>query len=149
VIEDAAGDLFAASVDALVNPVNTVGVMGKGLARAFAQRFPDNLDAYRRACRAGEVRIGHVLVVDRAPALPRWILNLPTKRHWRARSRLDDVRAGLVDLVRCVREHDITSLAIPALGCGLGALDWCDVRPLVVDACAPLTTVRILLFPPQ
>ncbi|HEY1815008.1 MAG TPA: macro domain-containing protein [Kofleriaceae bacterium] len=147
-IEDATGDLFAANVDGLANPVNTVGVMGKGLARAFAKRFPDNLAAYRRACAAGEVRIGEVLVVDRVRASPRWILNVPTKRHWRSRSRLDDVRLGLVDLVRQVRAHAIGSLAIPALGCGLGGLDWRDVRPLVVDACAPLETVRILLFPP-
>ncbi len=148
-IEEAKGNLLAAEVDALVNAVNTVGVMGKGLARAFAQHFPDNLEAYRRACAAGGVTIGAMFVVDRAPASPRWIVNFPTKRHWRASSRLDDVRLGLVDLVAQVEQRRIASIAIPALGCGLGGLDWADVRPMIVGACAAIPTTRVLLFSPR
>ena len=137
-IEEAKGNLLAAEVDALVNAVNTVGVMGKGLARAFA--------AYRQACAAGSVTIGAMFVVDRAPASPRWIVNFPTKRHWRARSHLDDIRLGLVDLVAQVERRGIASIAIPALGCGLGGLDWAEVRPMIVGACAAIPTTRVLLF---
>lgn len=87
-----------------------------------------------------------MLVVDRAPASRRWVLNVSAKRHWRSRSWLDDVRLGIVDLVRPARARAIGSLAIPALGCGLGGLDRRDVQSLVVDVCAPLETVRILWF---
>ena len=82
-IEEASGDLLAADVDALVNAVNTVGVMGKGLALAFKLQFPDNFEAYVRACKAKQVLPGKMFVVERVPRTPRWIINFPTKRHWR------------------------------------------------------------------
>ncbi len=141
------GDLFAADTDAIVNAVNCVGVMGKGLALAFKKQFPDNFEAYRRACDTGEVMPGKMFVVERASA-PRWIINFPTKRHWRSPSTLDDVRSGLVDLIAQVKSREIKSVAIPALGCGLGGLRWEDVRPAILDACAPLTDVRFVVFPP-
>lgn len=147
-IEDASGDLFAAEVEALVNPVNTVGVMGKGLALAFKQKFPANYAAYRNACKSGELTIGKMFVFDNTPAIPRWLINFPTKRHFREASKLDDIRAGLVDLIEQLRDRTITSVAMPALGCGLGGLDWADVRPLIVDACAALPGTRVLLFAP-
>ena len=142
-IEYATGDLLSASVDALVNPVNTVGVMGKGLALAFKKRFPENFAAYR----AADVVIGKMFVFER-PIAPRWIINFPTKRHWRDASRLEDIQAGLVDLVDQLRQREISSVAVPALGCGLGGLDWKDVRPLIVDACGAVRTMRVLLFAP-
>jgi O-acetyl-ADP-ribose deacetylase (regulator of RNase III) len=143
-IEDGSGDLLSSTADALVNPVNTVGVMGKGLALAFKKRFPDNFAAYRTA----EVVIGKMFVFER-PVAPRWIINFPTKRHWREASRVEDVRAGLVDLVEQLRQREISSVAIPALGCGLGGLEWTDVRPMIVNACGTIPAVRVLLFAPR
>jgi O-acetyl-ADP-ribose deacetylase (regulator of RNase III) len=143
-IENATGDLLSASVDALVNPVNTVGVMGKGLALAFKKRFPESFAAYR----AADVVIGKMFVFER-PVAPRWIINFPTKRHWRDANRLEDIRAGLVDLVEQLRQNEVSSVAVPALGCGLGGLEWKDVRPMIVDACKALPTVRVLLFAPR
>ncbi|MFN0252756.1 MAG: macro domain-containing protein [Kofleriaceae bacterium] len=148
-IEDASGDLFAANVEALVNAVNTVGVMGKGLALAFKKKFPDNFAAYRRACDAGELKPGNVFIFDRGDRSPRWIVNFPTKRHWRDASRLDDVRDGLTDLINEVEARGIDSVALPALGYGLGGLDWKDVRPLIVEACDRLRGVRFVVFPPR
>jgi O-acetyl-ADP-ribose deacetylase (regulator of RNase III) len=147
-IEEARGDLFASGAEALVNAVNTAGVMGKGLARAFKDRFPESFEVYRRACDAGEVAIGKVLVVERREA-PRWIVQFPTKRHWRSKSRLEDIRAGLVDLIEQVRVRAIASIAVPALGCGLGGLAWDDVRPVIVDACAGIPETRVMLFAPS
>jgi O-acetyl-ADP-ribose deacetylase (regulator of RNase III) len=146
-IERGRGNLLAAEADALVNAVNTQGVMGKGIALQFKKAFPDNFAAYERACKAGEVVTGRVHVVSR-PAPPRFIINFPTKQHWRHPSRLAYVRDGLQDLTARVRELGIRSIAIPPLGCGNGGLDWADVRPLVVGAFAPLAEVRVVLFEP-
>jgi len=143
------GNLLEAGVDAVVNTVNTVGVMGKGIALQFKQAFPDNYQAYRQACRRGEVVIGKMLVFDTQQlGSPRLVINFPTKRHWRSPSRLSDIQAGLVDLVEVVRVRSITSIAVPALGCGNGGLDWNDVRPLIVDAFAQMPAVTVALFPP-
>lgn len=141
------GDLLSADVEALVNPVNTVGVMGKGLALAFKTAFPECFVAYERACRAGEVVVGRVLVCERASA-PRFVIHFPTKRHWRQRSELGFVRDGLVDLVRVVKERRIGSIAVPALGCGLGGLEWAEVRPLIVSAFDAVPAVSVVLFEP-
>jgi O-acetyl-ADP-ribose deacetylase (regulator of RNase III) len=148
-IEETSGDIFSAKVDALINAVNTVGVMGKGLALAFKKKFPDNFTAYQRACKAGDVKIGTVFMFDRSHGVPRWIINFPTKRHWREASKLDDIRSGLVDLLEQIQKNNISAVAMPALGCGLGGLDWGEVRPLILEACGRLPTVRFLLFAPQ
>jgi O-acetyl-ADP-ribose deacetylase (regulator of RNase III) len=142
-IELGHGDLLTAKVDALVNPVNTAGVMGKGLALQFKKAFPDVFTAYKKA----KLAIGRMHVVERAHA-PRFVINFPTKQHWRDPSKLEYIESGLVDLVARVRDLGITSIAIPPLGCGLGGLDWADVKPLIVDAFAPLP-VRVVLFEPQ
>jgi O-acetyl-ADP-ribose deacetylase (regulator of RNase III) len=149
-IEEGHGNLLTADVDALVNTVNTVGVMGKGVALQFKRAFPANYRAYRTACQRGEVRLGRMFVVDSGVLGPRrWIINFPTKGHWRSRSRLEDIRAGLADLVNVVRELGITSLAVPALGCGNGGLRWQDVRPLIESAFAAVPQVRVVVFPPS
>lgn len=147
-IVDAPGDLLAADVDALVNAVNCVGVMGKGIALQFKAEHPLNFAAYAEACRRGEVRPGRVFVGPASGERARWILNVPTKRHWRDRSRLADVEAGLADLAARVVELGVGSLAVPALGCGLGGLSWSQVRPLIVDHLAP-TGARVLIFGPR
>lgn len=146
-IERGHGNLLAAEVDALVNPVNTEGVMGKGLALQFKKAFPESFSAYERACKLGEVVTGRMNVVRRL-ASPRFIINFPTKRHWRNPSRLDYVRDGLRDLVDQVRALEVKSIAIPPLGCGNGGLDWREVRPLIVSAFEGLPDVRVVLFEP-
>jgi O-acetyl-ADP-ribose deacetylase (regulator of RNase III) len=122
--------------------------MGKGLALAFKRAFPEHFASYRAACTRGEVEIGRMHVTESGRARPRWIVAFPTKRHWRARSRLADVEAGLVALARELDERAIESIAVPALGCGLGGLGWTDVRPAIERALAT-TRARVLLFGPQ
>lgn len=148
-IEPGSGNLLDANADALVNTVNTDGVMGKGIALQFKKAFPENFALYERACRNGEVKVGEVFVCRTVLPAPRFILNFPTKKHWRNPSRLSYVRDGLVDLVAKVRDLSIRSLALPPLGCGAGGLDWAEVRPLIVQAFAALPEVRVLLFEPQ
>ena len=141
------GNLLDADVEALVNTVNTVGVMGKGLALQFKRRFPSNFEVYAGACRRGEVQVGCMLVVETAgPPGPRFIINFPTKKHWRNPSQLEYVRAGLVALVSEVKTRGIRSIAIPPLGCGNGGLAWSDVRPLIDQALIELPGVRVLVF---
>lgn len=148
-ITTAEGDILQADVDAVVNTVNTVGIMGKGLALQFKRRYPDNFAAYKRACDAGEVNVGTMFVTrTHQLAGPRLIVNFPTKKHWRGDSRLEWIRAGLQDLVRVIREENITSIAIPPLGAGNGGLDWQDVRPLVEAALSELDGVQIEVFDP-
>lgn len=144
------GNLLTADVEALVNTVNTEGAMGKGIALQFARAFPEILPPYEAACRSGELRPGKVQVIER-PGLvnPRWIINFPTKRHWRGKSRLADIEEGLVDLVHAVRDRGIRSIAIPPLGCGLGGLDWADVEPRIRAAFAALPDVEAKLFGPE
>jgi O-acetyl-ADP-ribose deacetylase (regulator of RNase III) len=137
-----------ADVDALVNTVNTQGVMGKGLALQFKKAFPDAFQSYERACKAGEVVPGKMHVVRRLAA-PRFIINFPTKKHWRNPSKLEYIRDGLCDLIEQVRALDIHSIAIPPLGCGHGGLAWEDVRPLIEQAFAPMPAMRVLLFEPK
>jgi len=150
VIEIVEGDLLRADVDALVNTVNTEGVMGKGIALQFRRAYPAMYDAYRAACKAGEVRIGQMMVWETGAVTgPRYIINFPTKRHWRARSRLDDVEAGLVDLVRVAREHGLSSIAVPPLGAGNGGLPWDRVRSAIFASLADLKDVRVLLYEPH
>jgi O-acetyl-ADP-ribose deacetylase (regulator of RNase III) len=149
-IEAGSGDLLSADVEALVNPVNTVGVMGKGLALQFKRRFPFNFNAYAAACKRGEVEIGRMLVVE-AGALsgPRYIINFPTKKHWRDPSELEYVRAGLRGLVEAIRARGIRSIAVPPLGCGNGGLAWADVEPLIERAMGELPDVQVVVFAPS
>lgn len=145
-IEVHAGDLLAADADALVNTVNTVGVMGKGIALAFKKRFPENYEAYREACEQGEVRLGSMFVQATGMFRPRFIVNFPTKQHWKSRSRLADIDTGLAALVEVIRDEAITSIAVPPLGCGHGGLAWVDVEPLIHARLDDLDDVRVLLY---
>ena len=131
------GDILKAEVEALVNPVNCIGVMGKGLALQFKLAFPENFEAYRKVCEAHTLEPGrhqfiHKLREPRGTV--RWIINFPTKRHWRDRSKLGEIQDGLRALGSFQEEHvenGWKSIAIPAIGCGLGGLKWADVRPMV------------------
>lgn len=142
-------NLLQADVDAVVNTVNTKGVMGKGIALQFKRAFPANYDAYRAACAAGDVRLGEMFVTesDRL-GNPRLIINFPTKGHWKAKSRIADIESGLHDLRRVLVERDVTSLALPPLGCGLGGLNWSDVKPRIETALGDLA-VDITVFEPS
>src|SRR5277367_6324686 len=149
-IEHTHGNIIEADAEALVNTVNTVGVMGKGIALQFRQAFPENYAAYVVACKHKDVKPGHVMLFDTGRfENPRFILNFPTKRHWKGKSRIEDIEAGLKDLVATVRKHAIRSIAIPPLGCGNGGLNWSDVRPIIEHAVCELAHVRVLLFGPD
>lgn len=152
-IEDARGNLLQADAEALVNTVNTVntvGSMGKGIALQFKQAFPGNFAAYAQAVKRGEVQPGRMLVWSAGLVTnPRYIVNFPTKRHWRGRSRIEDIEAGLTALVQEIRRLGIRSIAVPPLGCGNGGLEWSDVRPRIVAALEELRDVRVLLFAPR
>lgn len=144
------GNLLEADVDALVNAVNEVGVMGKGLALQFRAAFPASAGDYSAACARREVSVGRVFVTRSGQEQgPAWIIHFPTKKHWRDPSRIEWVRDGLQDLVRVVRQHSIRSVALPALGCGLGGLGWSDVRSLIEEALHDLPGVEVLVFEPQ
>ena len=143
------GNLLEADVEAVVNTVNTVGVMGKGIALMFKERYPENYRAYAAACKAGEVQTGRMFVTATNELDgPRWIINFPTKKHWRNPSRPEWIAEGLKDLARVVREKNIRSIALPPLGCGNGGLDWIDVRSEIEQALAGLNDVNVIAFEP-
>jgi len=143
------GNLLEAEVEAVVNTVNTVGVMGRGIALMFQERFPDNFKAYAAACKAGEVQTGRMFVTATGELSgPKWVINFPTKRHWRHPSRIEWIEAGLRDLVRVILEKGIRSVALPPLGCGNGGLEWSEVRPLIEQALAALPGVQVVAFEP-
>ncbi len=142
-------DLFTLEVDAIVNPVNCVGVSGAGLAKEFAQRYPENDRLYRQACAAGHLRPGRGLITESGQQQPRYIINFPTKRHWRDRSRLEDIRLGLRNLHRQLLIRGITSVALPALGAGLGGLDWEDVLALIETELGTQTAIEVVVCAPQ
>lgn len=144
------GNLLTVEAEALVNPVNCVGVMGKGIALQFKNAYPMNFHAYLTACESGQIKPGHMNVFEtRATSNPQYIVNFPTKRHWRDSSRIGDIEAGLSDLVRVIAEKQINSIAMPALGCGLGGLDWHEVRSLIERAFEIFTDKSIIVFEPQ
>lgn len=146
----ATGSLFDSGAEVLVNPVNTAGVSGAGLALEFKRRWPENHRAYAAVCRDGELRPGGVFVWDTAtPKKPWLIINFPTKRHWRELSRIEDIVAGLRTLRQVIEIGSIGSIAIPALGCGLGGLLWSEVRAAIERELAGLPNVEILLYGPR
>ena len=148
-LSTATGNLLQADVDALVNTVNTVGVMGKGIAFQFRKAYPDMFAAYAKACKAGEVELGHMQVWETG-ALdgPPLHHQLSHEGHWRAGSKLRDIEAETPDLVQVVAERGITSIAVPPLGCGNGGLDWADVEPRIRSAFAALPHVDVRLYAP-
>lgn len=144
------GDLLDSGADALVNTVNTVGVMGKGIALQFKRRYPANYQAYREACARQEVQIGRMFVFPLHQLNgPHWIINFPTKRHWRSNSRLDDIAAGMQDFAATVRRLGIKSVAVPPLGAGNGGLEWSKVRPVILRTLAELPSTHFELFEPS
>jgi len=143
------GNLLEAPVEALVNTVNTVGVMGKGIALQFKNAFPDNFKAYRDAVKSGSFQLGKVLVVPvNSIGKVRYIINFPTKDHWRYPSKIEWVESGLKDLRTKIRENHIKSIALPPLGCGNGGLDWEQVRPMIEKEMSDLD-MEVLVYEPS
>lgn len=142
-------DIFNANAEALVNTVNCVGVMGRGIALQFKKRFPENFAEYEKACKQNEVVPGKMFVHSTGSMInPRFVINFPTKRHWRGSSRLEDIEAGLIALKNVIIQNNIKSIAIPPLGCGLGGLDWSVVKSKIELALNDLTDVEIMIFEP-
>ena len=157
-IEFKNGDICKEKVEALVNTVNCVGVMGRGIALQFKKVFPKNFYYYAEACRRGEVRPGRMFVTEietsQLPLFdskrdPKYIINFPTKRHWRGNSRIEDIKAGLEALTEEIRKRKIQSIAIPPLGCGLGGLPWGEVRPHIEKAFNGLNDLHVIVFEPS
>jgi O-acetyl-ADP-ribose deacetylase (regulator of RNase III) len=144
------GNILAADAEALVNTVNCVGVIGRGIALQFKKTFPANFKAYAAACKRSEVQPGRMLVYSTGKLTnPRFIINFPTKRHWRGASRLSDIEVGLQALVREIESRSIRSIAVPPLGSGLGGLNWADVRTAIEKALGHLQNVVITVFEPN
>jgi O-acetyl-ADP-ribose deacetylase (regulator of RNase III) len=143
------GNLLEARVEALVNTVNTDGVMGKGIALMFKERFDPNFRLYAAACKAKQVRTGRMFVTETGELDgPKWVINFPTKQHWRAPSRVEWIVEGLQDLKRVLLEKGIKSVAIPPLGAGNGGLDWPTVRARIQEALGDLPGVDVIVFEP-
>lgn len=149
-IEFKIGDVLRDDAEALVNTVNCVGIMGRGVALQFKNQFPENFKAYVAACGREEVQPGRMFVFETgALTHPRFIINFPTKRHWRGKSRIADIESGLTALTEEIRTRGIRSIAIPPLGSGLGGLDWSEVRPRIAAALGALDDVRITIYEPN
>lgn len=148
-IEYKKGDILLEDAEALVNTVNCVGIMGRGIALQFKNAFPENFKSYVAACERNEVQPGQMLVFKTGRLTnPKYIINFPTKRHWRGKSRIEDIEAGLIALANEIRSLNIHSIAIPPLGSGLGGLDWSNVRPRIENSLRDLKNVRVVIFEP-
>lgn len=148
-IEFTTGNLLDAEVDAVVNTVNTVGVMGKGIALMFKDAFPENYKEYEAACKSKDVVLGQMFVTKRAELFgPSWIINFPTKGHWRYPSKINWIEKGLDDLKSVIAKNNIKSIAIPPLGAGNGGLDWLDVRSLIESKLSDMEGVRVVVYEP-
>lgn len=144
------GNILKSEAEALVNTVNCDGFMGKGIALQFKKAYPKNYDYYFLTCQRKEMQPGKVLVFETGEAFnPKYIVNFPTKQNWKGKSKLEYIKTGLIDLVEQVKSHGITSIAIPPLGCGLGGLNWKDVKPMIESAFQDMTNIQVLIYPPE
>jgi O-acetyl-ADP-ribose deacetylase (regulator of RNase III) len=149
-IHSTQGDILRDESEAIVNTVNCVGVMGRGIALQFRNAYPENYKAYEKACQREEVQPGRMFVYETGELTgPRYIINFPTKRHWRGKSRMEDIDSGLLALVEVLREKNIRSISLPPLGSGLGGLDWSEVRPRIVSALGALDEVKVTIYEPS
>lgn len=149
-IEYTSGDILKCETEAITNTVNCVGVMGRGIALQFKKAFPENFKAYAAACKGGKVVPGRMFVYETGQLTPpRYIINFPTKRHWRGKSRMEDIEAGLEALAEVIRSRGITSIAIPSLGSGLGGLDWDEVKPRIEKALSGFPNVDVIVYEPK
>ena len=148
-IEEGKGDIIESDVEALVNTVNTVGVMGKGVALQYKIAFPDMFIEYQRACKNGQVQIGKMHIFKHnSLSNPKFIINFPTKVHWKENSDISYIRDGLKSLISEIQNNNIRSIALPPLGCGMGKLKWAEVYPLIREAFQEIPNVRVVIFSP-
>ena len=133
------GNIFKTNAQIITNPVNCVGVMGKGLAKDFKKLYPDMFNDYTIRCRLGKVRMGK-------PYLYENILNFPTKKHYHYKSNLSDIEEGLIHLSLNYKSWGINSIALPALGCGLGGLNWLDIKPLIEAHLGSLSDLEVYVY---
>lgn len=148
-IEYKKGDILTEDVEALVNTVNCVGIMGRGVALQFKNAFPENFKSYAAACKRNEIQPGRMFIFETGRLTnPRYIINFPTKRHWRGKSRIDDIATGLAALAETIRSRNIRSIAIPPLGSGLGGLDWSEVRPRIERVLREFSDLKVVIFEP-
>ena len=148
-IEHKIGNILVEDVEALVNTVNCVGVMGRGIALQFKKTYPENFKAYANACKRNEVQPGRMFVFETGQLTnPRYIINFPTKRHWRGKSRIEDIDGGLKALAEEIRSRDIRSIALPPLGSGLGGLNWSEVRPRIEAMLQEFSDLKAVVFEP-
>lgn len=144
------GNILKENIEAIVNTVNCVGVMGRGIALQFKKTFPENFKSYLVACKRGEVQPGRMFICEiNQTTNPRYIVNFPTKRHWRAKSNMCDIQTGLEALIKEIQDRNITSIAIPPLGSGLGGLNWEEVRSQIEKAFQKLNNVDVVVFEPK
>lgn len=149
-IKFTSGDILRVDAEAIVNTVNCVGIMGRGIALQFKKAWPKNFKVYAIACKQKKVQPGSMFIVETGQLTnPKYIVNFPTKRHWRGASKIEDIELGLSALVRDIKEKRIKSIAIPPLGSGLGGLDWADVRQLIEAKLCNLDDVEILVYEPK
>lgn len=144
------GDILKENVEAIVNTVNCVGVMGRGIALQFKKMFPENFKSYAAVCKKKELQPGSMFVFEPKQLInPKYIINFPTKRHWRGKSRIEDIESGLSALVEEIRTRQIKSIAIPPLGAGLGGLPWIQVKKRILGAFSDLSIVDVVIFEPS
>ena len=144
------GNILTETTEAIVNTVNCVGVMGRGIALQFKKIFPDNYIAYAKACKDNEVCIGKMFIYEnKEKDVPKYIINFPTKRHWKTKSQMQDIESGLVALKNEIKTRQIKSIAIPPLGCGLGGLRWLDVRKKIEDTFIDMQDIEVIIYEPQ
>lgn len=147
-VEYSDGDIFDCHAECLVNPVNTVGVMGKGLALQFKRRWPDNFEVYKDLCDHKLLKLGEVHMFMTEQDDPSWVCNFPTKGHWRDSSKIEDIDAGLENLIDMLKMFDVGIVAIPALGCGLGGLSF-DVVSTSIERVFGESSIKAIVFPPK
>ncbi len=144
------GDILKEETEAIINTVNCVGVMGRGIALQFKNVYPDNFKEYKKACKRGEVVPGKMFIHKHSSLInPKYIINFPTKRHWKGKSNIKDIKEGLIVLRNEIQMLGIKSVAIPPLGCGLGGLSWCEVKGLINEILGGLEDVSLVIFEPN
>ena len=143
------GNILQADVEALVNTVNTVGIMGKGIALAFKKAFPLNYKLYKEACDNKEFTVGSMFTTKTGQLMPKFIINFPTKEHWKRRSKIDFVKSGMKELVKTIKTNEIKSIPIPPLGCGNGGLNWNEVKPIIVNELQSINkNIEVIIYEP-
>lgn len=143
------GNILKSETEAIVNTVNTQGVMGKGIALSFKEAYPLNFKIYKKACNEGTIDIGKLLVTETGQLYPKYIINFPTKKHWRNPSKYEYIEEGLKDLVRLIKEYSIKSISIPPLGAGNGRLEWERVKNILINHLSNISSdIDIVIFEP-